>query len=113
MTTKAQKAHALASYFKKKHKEALRLDYRGNAHREKWGFQDMLDDVESEERARKIIDWFFKTQRRDYSAQDLFKNYDKILEQMLDDEEDKRNTMELLEATRKKVEEARRARGIS
>lgn len=112
MATKAQQAYALNSYFGKRYKECLRLDYRGNAHRDKWGFQDMLSDLD-EDKARAVIDWFFKTQRKDYSTQDLFRNYDKILEAMEDYEEEKRHTIELLEATRKKVDEARRARGLN
>jgi len=112
MATKAQKAYILNSDFAKKYKAARHSEYHGNTHRDKWGFQDMLDDL-GEDKSRAVIDWFFDTDRGDYSAQNLFNNYEKIAEAMEDYEEEKKRTMELLEATRRKVEEARQHRGLN
>ncbi len=112
MATKAQKAYALNSYFAKKYKEARHTEYHGNTHRDKWGFQDMLDDL-GEDKSRAVIDWYFGTERGEYSAQNLFNNYEKIADAMDDYEVEKEKTLSLLEATRRKVEEARKQRGLN
>lgn len=109
MATKSQQAHGLGSYFAKVHKATLGYDYRGNFHREKWGYQDMLEDL-GESRSKRVIDWYFKTDRRVYEPADLHKNYDRLAEAMDDYTADVARQGELMEATRIKVEEYRKRR---
>ena len=109
MATKAQQAHGMYSYFSKKYKKALGRPYEGNKFRDKWGFQDMIEDL-GEEETRNVIDWYFQTARDpdDFSAQDLFKNYDKLHDARLEHLEDMRRILAHMEQTKEKVEEYRR-----
>jgi hypothetical protein len=109
MATKAQKAHALNSYFAKKYKKTVGRQYEGNTFRDKWGFQDMIDDL-GEEDARKVIDWYFQTARDpdDFSAIDLHRNYDRLNDARLEYIEDMQRIFEHMQQTKKKVEEYRR-----
>lgn len=111
MATKAQQAHALASHFAKAYEKQFGRKYKGNTHREKWGFQDMLEDLDMDE-AKRVVDWYFGTSRAEFTAADLHKNYDKLVEAMQDYEEEKKAHDEALERTRRKVEEFRRMRGL-
>jgi hypothetical protein len=109
MATRAQQAHALGSHFNKLHKATLGYDYKGNFHREKWGYQDMLDDL-GEKRAKAVIEWYFKTDRRVYEPSDLHRNYDRLAEAMDDYAADVEHQKQLMEATRIRVEEFRKRR---
>mgnify|MGYP003295976712 CR=1 FL=1 len=109
MTTRAQQAHALGSYFTKVHQQRLGYAYRGNIHREKWGYQDMIEDL-GEKKSKAVIDWYFKTDRRVYEPADLHRNYDKLLEAMEDHERDTAKQEKAMEATRIRVEEFRKRR---
>lgn len=48
-----------------------------NRYREKWGFQDMIEDL-GYDRAREIVDYYFRTSKPGHPVQFLLNNYDKI-----------------------------------
>lgn len=106
MATKSQKAHALAAYFAAQYELATGRKYHGNVFRDKWGYQDMLDDL-GETTSKKVIDWYFKTSRDEFTPQDLHRNYDRLYEAMDDHARDMEMRQAALDKTREAVERFR------
>lgn len=63
-----------------------------NRYREKWGFQDMITDL-GYDRAKEIVEYYFKTSKPGHPVAFLLQNYDKInnyYDEKKDDEERRR-----------------------
>jgi hypothetical protein len=103
----AAECHALTSYFKKQYKAKYGKEPVLNRNVAKAQFGNMLMDYSSEE-LRNIIDFFLSTYSvNNHRINDLFYGYDKIVEAMLQHEEDVATQERLREETRKRVEEWR------
>jgi hypothetical protein len=81
-----------------------------NRYREKWGFQDMITDL-GYDRAKEIVEYYFRTSKPGHPVAFLLNNYDKInryYEEKQDDDEKRRK---LREATAARVREWDEAHG--
>jgi hypothetical protein len=102
--TRTQKAHALLRLYKEEYKKKFGYEPNVNSNRDKWGFMDMVDDV-GYERSRLLIETFFTLYYENYELPKLFRNYDKVLEEQREWEEDQSERRRLRELTRQRVEE--------
>lgn len=75
-----------------------------NRHRDKWGFVDMLEDLDFEQ-CKELIEYYFRTTRPGHPLVGLFNNYDSLWKTKIDLDEDRRKKKELLAATKAKVKE--------
>lgn len=108
--TANQQAYALISLYEKYYTEKYGKKPSLNRHRDKWGFQDMVEDLGPDE-AREIIKYYFETPRIDHPLQTLLRSYDqlaRIRDERKNDEEDR---LKMREETRKRVEEWERKNG--
>jgi hypothetical protein len=74
-----------------------------NKFREKWGMQDVIDSV-GFDRAKELIEYYFKTPKTNHTLQFFFYNFDKLDIMQKEIEKDKVNRQLLREATKKLVE---------
>jgi hypothetical protein len=105
--TNAQ-VHTLVTYFLNVFKtkyEAAPKDF--NRYRDKWGFSGMIEDFGMDQ-SKKIIDYYFQTNRSYHPTNYLLFNYEKLNAAMLEREEDERNRAKLREESRRRVEEWRK-----
>lgn len=112
-STANQKAYALITLYVKEYGAKYGAQPTGlNRHRDKWGFQDMVDDL-GYENAQAVIKFYFTTGRVGHPLQFLLYNYEKldvIRREMIEDE---KKRLELREATRIRVEKWEREHGNS
>lgn len=86
--TANQQAYALITHFEKAYFEKNGEKPQLNRHRDKWGFQDMVEDL-GYQGALSIIDYYFELQGP-HTIQRLLRNYDqmdKIRREKADDDE--------------------------
>lgn len=102
--TKANKAYALVSYYILLYKEKYGKEPTINRHRDRWGFEDMIEDL-SEYEARLVMDYYFTTNKFGHPLNYLFRNYDKLYIKMNQFEQDKLDRQKLLRETKARVEE--------
>lgn len=76
----AKQAHTLISVFQKEYKAHGQGTRTFNRYKAKWGFMDVIDDL-GMDRAKELIEYYFRTTRSKYSPEDFFYNYDKLDEQ--------------------------------
>ncbi len=88
------------SLYKKRYNRAPIL----NRHREKWAMQDVIDSV-GFERAKDLLEYYFKTNKPGHPIQYFFFNFDKLNNVMVELDRDRSDRKKLLEDTRKMVEE--------
>ena len=74
-----------------------------NKYKEKWAMQDVIDSV-GFNRAKELIEYYFRTNKSGHPLQFFFYNFDKIDRLQLEIEKDKENRKVLREATKKLVE---------
>lgn len=75
-----------------------------NRHRDKWGFQSMVEDL-GYERARQVVQYYFKTGRVGHPLQYLLYNYEKLDAILKELAEDEVKREELRKLTEKRVAE--------
>jgi|SRR6185312_1388280 len=100
--TDAKQAYSLISLYEKCYAARYGVTPKINRFREKWGYIDMIADLGYED-ARKVIEYYFKTDKTAHPVTFLFQNYDKInqfREEKLRDEE---NRAKLRAETEKRV----------
>lgn len=102
--TETQKINALITLFINSYKAKYGYAPNINRYREKWGFQDMMNDL-GYARAKEIIEFYFTTNRVGHPVIELFRNYDRLndLEQELALDAIKR--LELRRQTEQRVRE--------
>ncbi|MGA1256624.1 MAG: hypothetical protein ACO3YX_06370, partial [Candidatus Nanopelagicaceae bacterium] len=71
--------------------------------REKWAMQDVIDSV-GYDRARELIEYYFKTSKNGHPLNFFFYNFDRIDQVESDARRDKANRAMLREQTKKLVE---------
>ena len=76
---------------------------RINKYREKWAMQDVIDSV-GYERAKELIEYYFKTGRPGHPLNFFYYNFDKIDQMKHDIDVDKVNRERLREQTKRMVE---------
>jgi hypothetical protein len=74
-----------------------------NKYREKWAMQDVIDSV-GFDRARELVEYYFRTQKNGHPLSFFYYNFDKIDYLQKEIEKDKENRRTLREATKKLVE---------
>lgn len=75
-----------------------------NRHREKWAMQDVIDSV-GFDRARQLLEYYFKTGKSGHPLQHFFFNFDKLDQIMVELDKDKNTREKLLLETKQMVEE--------
>lgn len=75
-----------------------------NRHRDKWGFESMVQDL-GYERAQEVVEYYFKTNRPLHPVQYLLYNYDKLDILMKEYAKDELDRAELRRLTEKRVKE--------
>lgn len=75
-----------------------------NRYREKWGMQDVIDSL-GFDRAKKVLEYYFKTGKPGHPIQYFLFNFDKLNQVMVELEKDKDSRIKLLEETKQMVEE--------
>jgi len=76
---------------------------RLNKFREKWAMQDVIDSV-GYDRARELLEYYFKTSKNGHPLNFFFYNFDRIDQVESDMRRDKENRAMLREQTKKLVE---------
>lgn len=104
MPSTRQQALQLINLFEKLWKSKYERPYRGNRHADQWGFRDMIEDIGFEE-AEEVVQYYFHLASPDHSRQWLIYNYDKVVEQRLEVQADRMHRQQLLEKTKKAMEE--------
>lgn len=78
MATPKQQSHALVTYFIKKYEERYNIKPKVNRYVVRWGFEDVLADMDYAE-AQSLIDYYFETlSTNNHELQWFFYNYDKL-----------------------------------
>lgn len=75
-----------------------------NRHRDKWGFQSMIEDL-GYPRAQEVITYYFKTGRVGHPLQYLLYNYEKLNIILREIAEDEVNREQLRKQTEQRVKE--------
>lgn len=100
-----QQAYALISLFIKRYQEKYEKSPADlNRYRDKWGFQDMIDQLGYED-SRGLVDFYFTMTKYGHPVSYLLYNYEKIDAYRRELAEDEANRIKLREQTRLKVME--------
>ena len=100
---KSKEPYALISFYEKLYFEKYNKKPRLNKFREKWAMQDVLDSV-GYERAKELIEYYFKTNKFGHPLNFFFYNFDRIDQLQREIAKDKLNRVRLREETKKLVE---------
>jgi hypothetical protein len=76
-TTIVRQANGLVTQFVTNYTQHYGFQPELNRYREKWGFQDMIADL-GYDRAKEIVDYYFRTTKSGHPVGFLLNNYDKI-----------------------------------
>ena len=99
----AQHANALITKYVKLYKERYGEAPVINRYRDRWGFQNMIEDLGKGD-ADKVIAYYFSLDKV-HDLIDLFRSYDELHKNRLADEEDRRRVAQLEIETAKRVKE--------
>ena len=75
-----------------------------NKFREKWAMQDVIDSI-GFDRAKAVLEYYFKTSKSGHPIQHFLFNFDKLNEVMVELDKDKSARDKLLAETKQMVEE--------
>lgn len=100
----AKQAHALVSLYTVIYKEKYAREPKVNRHREKWAMQDVVDSV-GYDRAKQLIEYYFKVTKPGHPLQWFFYNFDKLDETLENLQKDELRRKALREKTKQMVEE--------
>jgi len=95
--------YILISLYDALYKERYNKSPRLNKFREKWAMQDVIDSV-GFERAKELLEYYFKTTKYGHPLQFFYYNFDRIDRVQSDIEQDKIHRSILREETKKLVE---------
>lgn len=110
MATSMQQAYGLLSLYEKTYNEKYGRKPSLNRHRDKWGFNDMVEDL-GYERAQEVVAYYFELKYIGHPLQDLLRNYDRFSRIMKERAEDEVQRHRIREQTRKRVEEFEKTHG--
>ena len=99
----SKEPYILISLYQNLYKEKYGKVVSINKFREKWAMQDVIDSV-GFDRARDILEYYFKTSKNGHPLQFFYFNFDRIGHLMTEIKKDKDNRRILREATRQMVE---------
>lgn len=108
--TANQQAYALISLYEKHYQNKYSRRPLINRHRDKWGFQDMVEDL-GYERAQEVVSYYFELKYIGHPLPDLFRNYDRFSRIMKERAEDEAERHRIRQETRKRVEEFEKRHG--
>lgn len=103
MATKSKEPYFLISLYETLYFEKYNKKPRLNKFREKWAMQDVIDSV-GYDRARELLEYYFKTSKSGHPLSFFFYNFDRIDQVESDIKKDKENRVMLREQTKKLVE---------
>lgn len=102
VATDKQKAYALIGYFLKKYKGLYGAAPPGfNRHSLSWGFEGLLADYP--DRGEEIVDYFFEVYK-EHNPTRLVYDYGKIVEDIEQEAEDKRQRAKLRRKTKERMQ---------
>lgn len=108
--TANQQAYALITLFEKHYIKKYGRKPDINRHRDKWGFQDMVEDL-GYPLAQEIVEYYFDLNYINHPVQTLLRNYDKFNRVRDERREDEANRLRLRAETKKRVEEWEKTHG--
>jgi hypothetical protein len=100
---KSKEPYVLIGLYEKLYFEKYNKKPRLNKFREKWAMQDVVDSV-GYDRARELIEYYFKTGKNGHPLNFFFYNFDKIDQVESEARRDRANRAMLREQTKKLVE---------
>lgn len=103
MAEKSKEPYILIGIYERLYFEKYNKKPRLNKFREKWAMQDVIDSV-GYDRARELIEYYFKTSKNGHPLNFFFYNFDRIDQVESDARRDKANRNMLREQTKKLVE---------
>ncbi len=103
MAVKSKEPYILISLYETLYFEKYNKKPRLNKFREKWAMQDVIDSV-GYDRAKELLEYYFKTSKSGHPLTFFFYNFDKIDQLQAEIEKDKKNRERLREATKRLVE---------
>ena len=103
MAEKSKEPYILISFYETLYFQKYGKKPRLNKFREKWAMQDVIDSV-GYERAKELLEYYFKTSKSGHPLNFFFYNFDRIDQVQLEIEKDKANRIMLREQTKKLVE---------
>lgn len=99
-----RQSNALVTQFVNNYQGKYKTAPELNRYREKWGFQDMIADL-GYDRAKEIVDYYFRTSKPGHPVQFLLNNYDKINTFYTEKKDDERKREEMRRVTAERVKE--------
>jgi hypothetical protein len=103
VAVKSKEPYILISLYETLYFEKYNKKPRLNKFREKWAMQDVIDSV-GYDRAKELLEYYFKTSKNGHPLNFFFYNFDKIDQLQAEIEKDKKNRERLREATKRLVE---------
>lgn len=103
MAEKSKGPYILISLYETLYFQKYNKKPRLNKFREKWAMQDVIDSV-GFDRARELVEYYFKTSKSGHPLSFFFYNFDKIDQLQSEIEKDKVNRARLREETKRIVE---------
>jgi hypothetical protein len=100
----ARQPYVLISIYEMLYKEKYNRAPKLNKYREKWAMQDVIDSI-GFDRARDVLEYYFKTNRPGHPLQQFFFNFDKLDQVMIELEKDRLSREKLREQTKQMVAE--------
>ncbi len=96
--------YILLSLYQSLYKDKYNKQARLNKYRDKWAMQDVIDTV-GYERAKELMEYYFKTGKIGHPLQFFFYNFDSMDRVKQESDKDKLNRIKLREQTKRMVEE--------
>jgi hypothetical protein len=103
-TSDAKLTYALLGLYENLYAEKYGSKPKYNKFREKWAMQDIIDSV-GFDRAKELIEYYFKVTKPRHPLQWFFYNFDKLDEMLNQSELDKIKRNKIREQTKRMVEE--------
>ena len=103
MAVKSKEPYILIGLYETLYFQKYGKKPRLNKFREKWAMQDVIDSV-GYDRARELLEYYFKTSKNGHPLNFFFYNFDRIDQVESDMRRDKANRAMLREQTKKLVE---------
>lgn len=103
-TTLNKQANALITLYIAEFKHKYNREPVTNRYRERWGFLSMIEDL-GYERAREVVEYYFKTSRIGHPVNGLLQNYDRLHKILNEIAEDEANRERLRRETEERVRE--------
>lgn len=103
MAVKSKEPYVLISLYETLYFEKYGKKPRLNKFREKWAMQDVIDSV-GYERAKELLEYYFKTSKNGHPLNFFFYNFDRIDQVETEIKRDRENRARLREQTKQLVE---------